>query len=116
MRRCLIYLDEKALQESTDLLEAARQIHAGEPYETTGVTFDRTIESVPGSFDKIIQVMHADMQTFDQMTVTEVMVELQNSHRFDSILIPATPFGRMLAPRLAMRLKTGLVADVTAIS
>ncbi len=35
---------------------------------------------------------------------------------FDCILVPATPFGRMIAPRIAMRLKTGLVADVTAIS
>lgn len=116
MRRCLVYLDEKSLQDSIDLLEVARQIHAGEPYETTGVTFDRTIESVQGAFNKIIQVMHSGIRSFDQMAVTEVLVELQNIHRFDSILVPATPFGRMLAPRLAMRLKTGLVADVTAIS
>ena len=116
MSRCLIYLDEKALQDSIDLLEVARQIYAGEPYETTGITFDRTIESVRGAFDKVIQVRHAEIRTFDQMAVTEVMVEMQDIHGFDSILVPATPFGRMLAPRLAMRLKTGLVADVTAIS
>jgi len=112
----MVFLDENALQDSIDLLEAARQIHADEPYEVTGVLFDSKISSVEGAFHKVIQVMHAKVGMFDQVAVTEVMVELHNHYSFDSILIPATPFGRMLAPRLAMRLQTGLVADVTAIS
>ena len=116
MKRCLVYLDEKELKDSIDLLEVARQIYADEAYETTGVTFGCNIESARGAFDKIIQVTKAEIKTFDQMAVTEVMVELQNVHGYDSILVPATPFGRMIAPRIAMRLKTGLVADVTAIS
>ena len=116
MKRCLVYLDEKELKDSIDLLGAVRQVYAGEAYETTGVTIGCMIEPVRGAFDKVIQVMHPDLKPFDPMAVTEVLVELQNSHGFDSILVPATPFGRMIAPRLAMRLKTGLVADVTAIS
>jgi hypothetical protein len=116
MKRCLVYLDDKELKDSIDLLEVARQIYEGEAYETTGVTFSGKTESVRGAFDKVIQVTSAEISSFDPLAVTEVLVELQNVHGFDCILVPATPFGRMIAPRLAMRLKTGLVADVTAIS
>ncbi|NCC77333.1 MAG: electron transfer flavoprotein subunit alpha/FixB family protein [Clostridia bacterium] len=115
MRRCLIYLDEQALQDSVDLLEVARQIHASDDDVTTGVTFGADIRLAAGAFDSIIQVSHPQLKTYDPLAVTEVLVELQEKNAFDTILVPATPFGRMLAPRLAMRLKTGLVADVTAI-
>lgn len=43
------------------------------------------------------------------------MDELHRIYNFDSVIIPATHVGRMLAPRFAMRLDVGLVADVTAI-
>lgn len=116
MKRCLIYLDNTDIQNSIDLLEVARQIYANEAYETVGVSFTKNIEATLGAFDKVIQIIHPEIKLFDQVAVTEAMVELQKVHGFNSILIPATPFGRMLAPRLAMRLRTGLVADVTAIS
>lgn len=115
MKRCLVYLDETALQDSIDLLEVARQIHVNEPFETTGVTFDPTIESVPGAFDKVIQVAHSGLRNYDLIAMTDVLAKLHASHPFDTILVPATPFGRMIAPRLAMCLKAGLVADVTSI-
>lgn len=116
MRHCLIFLDEKALRDSLDLLEVARQIHSTDDYVTTGVTFGPDFELAMGAFDAIIQVRHEKIQSFDLLALTEVLVELQQTRWFDTILVPATPLGRMLAPRLAMRLKTGLVADVTAIS
>ena len=115
MKRCLVFLDGKALEDSVDLLEAARQVHAGDAFGTTGILFDRSVASVRGTFDRVIQVHHDDVRSYDPMAVTEAMVALQRRDRYDSILIPATSFGRMLAPRLAMRLRTGLVADVTAI-
>lgn len=116
MRRCLIYLDEKALPDSAELLEAARQIHAGDLLETTGVTLGHSAAVIPDGFNRIIRIVHPALQAFDALAVAGVLKELHERDRFDSILVPATPFGRMIAPRLAMRLKTGLVADVTAIS
>lgn len=115
MRRCLIYLDETDMQNSIDLLEVARQIYVDEAYETTGVAFNSNIESALGAFDRVIQITHPKIKTFDQKVVSDAMAELQELNKYNCILIPATSFGRMLAPRLAMLLKTGLVADVTAI-
>ena len=116
MKRCLVFLDGQALQDSIDLLEVARQIYPGQPYESTGVTFGPETGPAEGAFDTIIQIRDDRIRSFDPMAVTEVLVELQQLHAYDTILVPATPCGRMLAPRLAMRLETGLVADVTAIN
>ena len=115
MKRCLIYLDDREIQNSIDLLEVARQIYQETPYETVGVAFNHDGEAVMGAFDKVICVKEPNINGYDQVAVNKVMVQLQTVNEFDSILIPATHFGRMLAPRLAMSLHTGLVADVTAI-
>jgi len=116
MKRCLIYIDDINIQNSIDLLEVARQVYGDDTYETIGVNFNCNSKASMGAFDKIVQVMHPEIKIYDPVAITEVMAELQIKNSFNSILIPATPFGRILAPRLAMRLKTGLVADVTAIS
>lgn len=116
MKRCLVFLDGQALQDSIDLLEVARQIYPAQAYESTGITFGSETGPAEGAFDTIIQVRDDRIPSFDPMAVTEVLVELHQLRSFDTILVPATPFGRMVAPRLAMHLKTGLVADVTAIS
>lgn len=115
MKKCLIYLDYSQIQNSFDLLEVARQIYIDEEYENVGVVFNADFHVECKAFDKIIYVKHPEIKNYDQVAVTDVMSELQNINNFDSILIPGTPFGRMLAPRLAMELHTGLVADVTAI-
>jgi electron transfer flavoprotein alpha subunit len=44
---------------------------------------------------------------------------IESAHRtfgFDAIVVPGTRWGRMIAPRAAMRLGAGLVADVTGVA
>jgi len=115
MKSCLIYIDHKEIQNSIDLLEVARQIFKDEPYETTGVEFGNHHVTLNGRFDYLIQVHHPEIKLYDQVAVTDVMVQIQEAKAYDCILIPATYYGRILAPRLSMHLGVGLVADVTAI-
>ena len=115
MKRCLIYLDHEQLQNSIDLLEVVRQVYDGEPTETYGVAINYVPSEELGGFDKIISVSHEAIKDYDVTAVGDVMVKIQEQWLFDCILVPATAFGRMLAPRVAMALKVGLVADVTAI-
>lgn len=115
MKRCLIYLDHKQLQNSIDLLEVVRQVYDGQATETYGVAINYSVTEEIGAFDKIISVNHDAIKDYDVMAFGDVMVSLQKQWQFDCILVPATAFGRMLAPRVAMALKVGLVADVTAI-
>jgi electron transfer flavoprotein alpha subunit len=72
-------------------------------------------QPVPNLFDRLVLVAYSTSSFIDPAQVADTMQSLHWKDRFQSILIPATPFGRMLAPRLAMLLGTGLVADITQI-
>jgi electron transfer flavoprotein alpha subunit len=115
MNRSLIYFDEEDFQNSMDLLEVVNLIYKDREYETYAISFNNHDEAVYGYFDYLISASDAKIENYDISNVTNCIEELHNTYNFDSILIPATYFGRMLAPRLAMRLKVGLVADVTSI-
>lgn len=115
MKKSLIYMDEENKKNSIDLLEVVRQIFGEEPNETYGISVNPNCMKEEGAFDKLILVSEDEINEKDPMIITDIMEELHRQYEFDCILIPATQFGRMLAPRLAMRLKVGLVADVTAI-
>lgn len=116
MKRCLIYLDEAQMQNSIDMLEVVRQMYPDEAAVTVGLAFNHDFQEVMGVFDQVLAVKDNRIRGYDQVAITAVILDLQEVEGYDAILIPATPFGRMLAPRVAMGLKVGLVADVTAIS
>lgn len=115
MKKSLIYFETNHSQNSVDLLEVARQLYGNEAYETYAVVFGCGCKEAEGLFDYLIEVQDQQIQSFDIINMTNALEELQQIYAFDSILIPATHTGRMLAPRLAMRLNVGLVADVTDI-
>lgn len=115
MEKCLILIDLEHTKNAIELLEVARQVYDQTPYESYALCIGTTPESAIGAFDHIIQVSDDGIDWFNARIVTNIMEALHNEHDFSSILIPATQLGRMVAPRLAMRLHVGLVADVTAI-
>jgi len=115
MKHCLIYLDEGHMQNSLDILEVIRQMYPEECVTTIGLAINHSFTQAMGVFDQIISIHNRDINTFDLVSVSEVILELQEKESYDGLLMPASPFGRMLAPRVAMGLKVGLVADVTAI-
>lgn len=114
MKKCLIFLEKEYENFSVDLLKTAEEMY-GEVFESYALSMNANIESAIGCFDEIITVSDNRIRDFDTYSIVGVMEELYKEYQFDSILITATQFGRMLAPSLAMRLRTGLVADVTKI-
>lgn len=116
LKKSLIYLEQNHFQNSVELLEVVRQIYGPEDHETYGVSFGSDCKGAEGLFDCLIRIRDGELRSYDVPAMTDVMEELHQDHQFDSILFPATQTGRMLAPRLAMRLHTGLVADITAVN
>lgn len=112
MNRCLIYLEAGYEKYSVDLLTAAEAMYGNE-CETFALAVESDHTAAMGHFDEVIAV--EGVPSYDTARIAEILEELQKNHEFHSILIPATYMGRMLAPRAAMRLRTGLVADVTEI-
>jgi electron transfer flavoprotein alpha subunit len=115
LKKSLIYFEPNHFQNSVDLLEVVHQIYGSEEYETYAVSFGSDFTEAEGLFDYLIEVPDVRIRSYDVICLTNVLEELQQCYHFDSILFPATQQGRMLAPRTAMRLQVGLVADVTAI-
>ena len=65
--------------------------------------------------DKVLLVDDSDLREFQVDTYTDALADLANGHKPDMILIGATRNGLELAPRLAERLKTGCVTEVTRL-
>jgi electron transfer flavoprotein alpha subunit len=116
MKKALIYFEKGYETVSLDLLEVVRQMQKEDVYQTYALCVNHGGNEAIGQFDYRIIVEDNKIEWHDVLNITNVMEELHQRENFDCIIIPATWVGRMLAPRLAMRLKTGLVADVTAIN
>lgn len=115
MKRTLIFQDTERIANTIDLLSAAGKIYGNEPFESYALVVDGPYEALYGYFGHVIHAAREAVKSHDQIGICAVLAELQKEYRFDSVLVPATPFGRMIAPRLAKRLHTGIVADVTDI-
>ena len=115
MKKCLIFLDSEQIQNSIELLEVARQMYPDEHRESYGVAINYSPPEAHGFFDFIIQVNAQNIKQYNVKEITNAISDIHKQYNFDVILIPATWCGRILAPRLAVRLQTGLTADVTEI-
>ena len=115
MKRTCIFQDTENINNTTDLLEVARCMYGQGQFESHAVLLEDSFDRLLESFHHIIHVAEGLVDIYDPRGVCDILETLHRKNRFDSILIPATNFGKMLAPRLAKRLKTGLVAGVTDI-
>lgn len=115
MKKCLVFYEKNNEKYAVDLLGAACQMYP-EGIETFALSVHADNCFAAGRFDTVISVTDERIKDYDLKNITGIIQELYQEYDFDCILIPATQTGRMLAPRAAMRLGTGLVADVTEIS
>ena len=115
MMKICVFQDGERRDDAVDLLGAAGKICSGDSFTSFAVTISRSYKELSGYFDQVIHTKEGLVDNFDSRGICEIIENLHREHQFDILLIPATPFGRMLAPRLAKRFKTGLVADVMDI-
>ena len=114
MFKSLIVIDNDFVDYSIDLIEVASRLAGTEETVIYGLGINLAHKEIAG-FDTLICVDCPTIQMKDSRMITDIIEDVQQSYQFDSIIVLATQFGRMVAPRLAMRLKVGLVADITDI-
>ena len=114
MKKCLIFLEKEYEKFCVSLLKAAEEMY-GSHFQSYALSLNADLAQAEHFFDEIITVSDEKVRCYDTHSIACVIEELHTLYAFDSILILATHFGRMLAPSLSMRLNTGLVADVTEI-
>ena len=114
MKKCLIFLEKEYEKFCVDLLKTAEEMY-GKDYKSIALSINADTSVAETKFDEIISIKNETISDYDVTCAVGIIEELHKEYQFDSILITATHFGRMLAPSLAMRLGTGLVADITQI-
>ena len=114
MKKCLVFYEENQGAFPKELVEVARQMY-GENFESYALAVNiQDVDDITG-FDYVLKVDNQHIADYDQVNIINIMEKCHKKYDFDTLLIMATHLGRMLAPRLAMRLHVGLVADVTAV-
>lgn len=113
MKKILIFLD-KTNPKDLSLLGATQRMTQGQDALMTVIGYQDNVPHTDSVYDEVL-VIDETVMPYDTMALTHLIQEVHHQRHFDIILLPSTPLGRILAPRLAIALHTGLVADVTDI-
>lgn len=116
MAKALIYIDRQDVKHSVMLLEVIHRLYQEQTEKVSAVSFGELPEMAEGYFDEIHHFKVNDDRLYDMRFMAECVKTVQEEERFDCIVVPATREGRMLAPILAMKLGTGIVADVVEVA
>lgn len=115
MYKIMIYLENDSIDDCLNLIAAASIIaKKKEKYEIYGVGININEEKCKNKLDCLINIKN-NILKYDIKNISKYIKNISDQYKFDAILINANDIGRMLAPRIAMALKTGIVADVTEI-
>ena len=132
MKKIIVYCEvdfvNKKLEEvSYELISKARSLTKtakelkNEDYEVEAVALldEIEVESVKNAYKagaNIFTLIKSDsLKVFSQTVFAQSFVEYFNQNKSDIIIFPATPRGRIVAPRITTSLDCGLVADCTGL-
>jgi electron transfer flavoprotein alpha subunit len=115
VKRLLVYIDEDAVADSISLLEVGRQLYGARGFQSYALAAGGPSAKTASRFDYVFQARGGSVPNHDSATLARLIESLHRTHSFDAIVVPATHWGRMIAPRAAARLHAGLVADVTGV-
>ncbi|BDR73289.1 electron transfer flavoprotein subunit alpha [Clostridium tetani] len=105
---------------SLELLGEGRKIADKLGVKLKGILLGNKIDSLARDIikygaDHVMYIEDKFLEIYSTEAYTRVIAELVNKRKPEIILLGATTIGRDLAPRLAVRLKTGLTADCTSL-
>lgn len=117
MKRALVYIDPDAPIASLELLNVLELMYGANGYVAHALAIGEPtdVSNLIGAVDTIVRVDRETVGPYDVENVVSTICELHREQQYDAIVILSTTIGRMVAPRVAMRLHVGLVADVTEI-
>lgn len=114
MKKALIYLEEQQEELAAQLAEVICRLYPEKQVTLWGICFGKEAPG-QGIVDELHLYRAEKEQSYHIRWMAEQMEQLHRRENFDCIVMPATFRGRMLAPVLAAKLQTGLVADVVEV-
>lgn len=113
MNKILICIEAGNTKYYKDLINISNKIDKNS--EIWAIVFSEGIDFENCDIDKVITVKCSQSDIYNNKVIAEYIKKIHDKENFDYVLFSATALGRMIAPRVAMELKTGLCADVTEI-
>jgi electron transfer flavoprotein alpha subunit len=122
-RELMVFLEQdagKLESSSLELLGKGKEIATSLKYSLVGVLLGHNVahlakEAIEHGADEVVVADHEQLKEYTTMPYTSVMSDVVRMRKPSVLLIGATRNGRDLAGRMAVRLKTGLTADVTGL-
>jgi electron transfer flavoprotein alpha subunit len=115
MKKVCIFQGIESHKTALGLLEVPRRLYGDKKFQSYVVSLKDPVDLLNGFFHHIINLSEDIVEDFNARGVCDILFNLHKKYHFDTIVIPDTSLGRMVAPRLAKRLKTGLVSGVVDI-
>ncbi|WP_138263355.1 electron transfer flavoprotein subunit alpha/FixB family protein [[Clostridium] hylemonae] len=112
--KIMIYLDQEYPNESAQLLEIIEKAYNKNEMITYAAGWVEE-KQVPCWFDHLLLLPPDERSRYDARWMASVLEQMCREHEFCCVIIPSTWTGRMLAPLLAVKLESGLTADITDI-
>ncbi len=117
MKKVLLYIEENLDEKVLELLEVVNKLYPNEDTNIYALNINNEIPFIlENKIDCFLNIKDDKLKSFDQRAISSIYFELHNRYNFDAILFLATDMGRCLAPAVAMKLHSGLVADVSSVS
>jgi len=110
MKRVLLVFEPEKSSEAKELVGLVNKYFPH--YELHAVIDSHNLESFIGLVNELY-VVEKKIDKFNLQGWSQVVTDIAGLFHFDLLLVAATYWGRMLAPRVAAGLDIGLVADVT---
>lgn len=115
MKKVLIYFDADSYENSLELLGVAAKIYPHEPYTIHALNISNQNQDLVGVVETIINCHNYAIDPYDHVNITKLITAINKKYEYQCILFPSSKNGRLIAPRVAMRMHVGLVADITDI-
>jgi electron transfer flavoprotein alpha subunit len=114
MKRVLIYFDYEHIENSLELIGVASRIYPSDEYTIDAINLSNQNECL---IDRVNTIIHSTLMldAYDYINITKLIEELHANTNYQCILFPSSRHGRIIAPRVAMSLHLGLIADITDI-
>src|SRR3954470_11016760 len=105
-------------QVSFEAIAAAKQIADGG--EVVGLLLGSEVASLADSMiqygaDRVLVVEHADLQSFTPDGYVQAVMQVLEAEKPDGFILGHTSLGKDISPRIAAKLKTGLISDAVSL-
>jgi electron transfer flavoprotein alpha subunit len=103
---------------SYEAIAAAKQVADGG--EVVGLLFGESVQNLAGNLiyhgaDRVITVEDSQLKSYTPDAYTQAIMQVINSEQPDGLILGHTALGKDLSPRVAAKLKSGLISDVVRI-